>query len=55
MTSESRAQFDAEVRAAALSLGAADYEALYDMWLDWLPQRAALRAWMPAPDDEPWR
>lgn len=55
MTDGSRERFDAEVRAAGLSLGSADYEALYEMWRDWLPERAALRAWMPEPEDEPWR
>src|SRR2546428_24675 len=34
-----RAQFDAECRSAGLTLGARDYDLLYDMWLDWLPER----------------
>ena len=55
MTDDSRERFDVELRAAGLSLPPADYEALYEMWRDWLPQRAALRAWAPHPDDEPWR
>jgi len=55
MTDDSRERFDVELRAAELSLPPADYEALYEMWCDWLPQRAALRAWAPHPDDEPWR
>jgi hypothetical protein len=55
MADDSRAQFDAECRAAALTLGARDAELLYDMWLDWLPQRDRLRAAIPAPEEEPWR
>src|SRR3989442_15229490 len=50
-----RAQFDAECRSGGLTLGARDYDLLYDMWLDWLPQRDRLRATMPEPEDEPWR
>ena len=52
---ERRAQFDAECRAAGLTLSARDAELLYAMWLEWLPQRDRLRAAVPAPEDEPWR
>src|SRR2546428_7648055 len=54
-TDDRRAQFDAECRSAGLTLGARDYDLLYDMWLDWLPERDRLRATMPEPEDEPWR
>jgi hypothetical protein len=52
---DARAQFDAECRAAGLTLTARDGELLYEMWLDWLPQRDRLRAAVPAPEEEPWR
>jgi hypothetical protein len=52
---ERRAQFDAECRAAGLTLSARDVELLYAMWLEWLPQRDRLRAAVPASEDEPWR
>jgi hypothetical protein len=52
---DTRAQFDAEYRAAGLALSDRDRELLYAMWLDWLPQRGLLRAAVPAPEDEPWR
>jgi hypothetical protein len=55
MTDDRRAQFDAEVRAAGLTLRGRDGELLYEMWLDWLPQRDRLRAEVPAPEEEPWR
>jgi len=55
MADQQRAQFDAEVRAAGLTLGDRDLELLYEMWLDWLPQRDRLRAEVPALEDEPWR
>ena len=54
-TDDRRAQFDAEVRVARLVLSRRDADLLYDMWLDWLPQRDRLRASVPAPEDEPWR
>ena len=54
MADDSRAQFDAECRAAGLSLGDRDAQLLYDMWLDWLPQRERLRAEIPGPEEEPW-
>lgn len=50
-----RDQFDAEVRVADLVLSPCDRDLLYEMWLDWLPQRDRLRASVPAPEDEPWR
>ncbi|HEX3178389.1 MAG TPA: hypothetical protein VHZ49_17060 [Methylomirabilota bacterium] len=55
MADERRTQFDAEVRAAALSLSERDADLLYEMWLEWLPQRDRLRATVPALEDEPWR
>ena len=48
-----RARFDAELRAAGLDLRQRDYESLFAMWLEHLPQREALRAAVPAPDEEP--
>ena len=50
---ELRARFDAEAQAAGLILDAADYERLFEMWAEHLPQREALRAAVPAPDEEP--
>jgi hypothetical protein len=55
MTDDPRAQFDAECRAAGLSLSPRDAELLYEMWVDWLPQRDRLRAAIPALEEEPWR
>ena len=48
-----RARFDAEVRTAGLQLGERDYELLFAMWVEHLPQREALRAALPGPDEEP--
>lgn len=55
MTDDRRAQFDAECRAAALTLSARDHELLYEMWVDWLPHRDRLRAEVPTLEEEPWR
>jgi hypothetical protein len=55
MTDDRRAQFDAECRAAELTLSARDRELLYETWVDWLPQRDRLRAEVPALEEEPWR
>jgi hypothetical protein len=55
MADDRRTQFDAELRAAGLTLSARDADLLYDMWLDWLPERDRLRAAVPALEDEPWR
>jgi hypothetical protein len=57
MTSDKdlRARFDAELRVAGLDLTGADYDALYEMWAEHLPQREALRAAVPALEEEPWR
>jgi hypothetical protein len=55
MTEDRRTQFDAECRAAGLTLSARDRELLYEMWVDWLPQRERLRAEVPALEEEPWR
>lgn len=48
-----RARFDAELRVAGLQLGGRDYELLFAMWAEHLPQREALRAAVPGPDEEP--
>jgi hypothetical protein len=48
-----RARFDAELRVAGLQLGERDYELLFAMWAEHLPQREALRATVPGPDEEP--
>jgi len=48
-----RARFDDEMRAAGLSLNGRDYDLLFAMWTEHLPQREALRAAVPAPNEEP--
>ena len=48
-----RARFDAELRTAGLQLEGRDYELLFAMWVEHLPQREALRAAVPGPDEEP--
>jgi hypothetical protein len=48
-----RARFDAELRAAGLILAGRDYDLLFAMWAEHLPQREALRAAVPALDEEP--
>ena len=50
---ELRARFDAEISAAGLSLAGRDYELLFAMWTEHRPQREALRAAVPTPDEEP--
>ena len=50
---ELRARFDAEMSAAGLSLAGRDDELLFAMWAEHLPQREALRAAVPMPDEEP--
>jgi hypothetical protein len=55
MSDDLRARFDAELLAAGLSLTAADYDNLFEMWAEHLPERERLRAAVPAPDEEPWR
>lgn len=52
---DARAQFDAECRAAGMTLTGRDAELMFEMWLDWLPERDRLRAAEPEPEDEPWR
>ena len=52
-TDELREQFDAELRAAGLSLAGREYELLFAMWSEHRPQREALRAAVPALDEEP--
>lgn len=51
---ELRTRFDAEMRAAGLSVEGRDRELLFSMWREHLPQREALRATVPAWDEEPW-
>jgi len=48
-----RARFDAELSAAGLNLDGRDYELLFAMWTEHRPQREALRATVPMPDEEP--
>jgi hypothetical protein len=48
-----RARFDAELRAAGLQLTGRDYDLLFAMWAEHLPQREALRASVPALLEEP--
>ena len=50
---ELRALFDAELSTAGLSLGDRDDELLFAMWAEHRPQREALRAAVPASDEEP--
>ena len=50
---ELRARFDAELSAAGLSLAGREYELLFAMWSEHQPQREALRAAVPAFDEEP--
>jgi hypothetical protein len=53
LDTELRARFDAEMRAAGLSLAGRDYDLLFALWAEHLPQRGALRAAIPALDEEP--
>jgi hypothetical protein len=55
MTSDLRARFDAELVAAGLRLSGADYDNLFEMWAEHLPERERLRAAVPEADEEPWR
>ena len=55
MSDDLRERFDAEVRASGLQVWGRDDELLYAMWVDHLPQREALRAAVPRPDEEPPR
>ena len=48
-----RARFDTELSAAGLSLTGRDYELLFAMWAEHLPQREALRAAVPDFHEEP--
>lgn len=50
---ELTARFEAELEAAGLEVSGRDRELLYAMWEEHLPQRQALRAAIPAPDEEP--
>lgn len=55
MSDDLRARFDAELLVAGLSLTGPDYDNLFEMWAEHLPERERLRAAIPAPDEEPWR
>jgi len=48
-----RSHFEDELRVAGLVPSERDRELLFAMWVDYLPQREALRAAVPAPDEEP--
>jgi hypothetical protein len=48
-----RARFDAELLVAGLALTGADYENLFEMWAEHLPERERLRAAVLAPEEEP--
>jgi hypothetical protein len=48
-----RARFDAELSAAGLTLAGRDYDLLFAMWVEHRPQREALAAAVPRPDEEP--
>ena len=54
MTDGLYARFDDELRLAGLELSGRDYDLLYAMWVEHLPVRDALRAAVPAMDEEPW-
>lgn len=55
ITVDLRARFDAELAAAGLSITSRDYDLLFAMWKEHLPQREAVRAAALAQEDEPWR
>jgi hypothetical protein len=48
-----RSRFEDELNAAGLVPSERDRELLFAMWVEHLPQREALRAAAPAPDEEP--
>jgi len=50
-----RARFAAELLAAGLTVSGRDHDLLFAMWAEHLPQREALRAAVPALDEEPDR
>jgi hypothetical protein len=50
---ELRGLFEAELRAAGLEVQGRDRELLFEMWREHRPQREALRAAVPAQDEEP--
>ena len=50
---ELRELFAAELRVAGLRVPDDDRERLFAMWVDHLPNRDALRAAAPRPDEEP--
>ena len=55
ITVDLRTRFDAELAAAGLSIRGRDYDLLFAMWNEHLPQREAVRAAAPDLSDEPWR
>jgi hypothetical protein len=55
ITVDLRARFDAELAAAGLPITGRDYDLLFAMWKDHLPQREVVRAAALALEDEPWR
>ncbi len=55
ITVDLRGRFDAELAAAGLSIAGRDYDLLFAMWKEHLPQREAVRAAALAQEDEPWR
>lgn len=55
ITVDLRSRFDAELAAAGLTIAGRDYDLLFAMWKEHLPQREAVRAAAPAQEDEPWR
>jgi hypothetical protein len=48
-----RTRFDAELLVAGLTLTGADYENLFEMWAEHLPERERLRAVVLAPEEAP--
>jgi hypothetical protein len=50
---ELRGLFEAELRAAGLEVQGRDRELQFEMWREHRPQREALRAAVPAQDEEP--
>lgn len=48
-----RSRFEDELRVAGLAPSERERELLFAMWVEHLPQREALRAAVPARDEEP--
>ncbi len=53
MSDDLRAQFNAELAAAGLTVTGRDYDLLFTMWANHRPDREALRRAALAPDEEP--